>query len=318
MKALLFIAIQTAISTSLPAITIQQNKPLNDKNWFKTGGPAKYYCEPKNIHEFQEALEYAQTKNVDVFVLGEGAHVLISDNGFNGLVIRPKIKNITHYTSDNHAYVTASAGNSVHELITYCLNNNISGLEDLSGIPGSIGGALNTNMHYLNCTIGNFVSEITMIEKKSGKIVKTTWPIQNKKKYFILDATFKLKIVSDIKCAYYKGQHDELIRHRNRMYPTSNTCGFFFKNFKKAKLGNNKMPYIIYYLDKLGLRGNLSFGGATISYKHPNMLINKTNATTTDIINLARKIQKIIYEKFGITPQPECQLIGFKEYPLLK
>ena len=73
---------------------IQTNVPLHDKNWFKTGGPAKYYCEPSSEIEFQEALAFARTNNLDIFVLGQGANILISDEGFDGLVICPKLNKV--------------------------------------------------------------------------------------------------------------------------------------------------------------------------------------------------------------------------------
>ena len=78
------------------------------------------------------------------------------------------------------------------------------------------------------------------------------------------------------------------------------------------------MIYIAYYLDILGIKGELSVGDALISHQHANMLINKGAATSHDIITLARRMQELVYGKFGIIPQPECQLIGFKEYPLLR
>ena len=73
---------------------IKRNISLKNKNWFRTGGKAKYYCEPKTNQDFIGALEFSKDKNVEVFVLGEGANVLISDNGFDGLIIKPMLKNI--------------------------------------------------------------------------------------------------------------------------------------------------------------------------------------------------------------------------------
>ena len=78
-----------------------------------------------------------------------------------------------------------------------------------------------------------------------------------------------------------------------------------------------KLIYVAYYLDKIGVKGELTVGDAVVSYQHANMIINRGNATSADIIALARKMQELVFEKFGIIPQPECRLIGFKNYPLL-
>jgi len=77
------------------------------------------------------------------------------------------------------------------------------------------------------------------------------------------------------------------------------------------------MIYVAYYLDKIGVKGSLQKGGAIVSYQHANMLVNQGTATSTDIIVLARAMQEMVQKEFGILPQPECRLIGFKEYPLL-
>ena len=77
------------------------------------------------------------------------------------------------------------------------------------------------------------------------------------------------------------------------------------------------MIFVAYYLDKIGVKGELSVGQATVSHQHANMLVNKGNATSSHIITLARTMQELVLEQFNIIPQPECQLIGFNEYPLL-
>jgi UDP-N-acetylmuramate dehydrogenase len=77
------------------------------------------------------------------------------------------------------------------------------------------------------------------------------------------------------------------------------------------------MIFVAYYLDKLGIKGQLNMGGAIVSYQHANMIVNQGTATSSDIINLARTMQEMVHKGYGIIPQPECRLIGFKEYPLL-
>ena len=311
-------------------IKIYHHVQLHDKNWFQTGGAARYYCEPTTANEFKTALNFAKEKNIEMFVLGEGANVLICDQGFDGLLIHPQNKNIAHTFNNGDAYITAGAGASIDNVISYSLKNNMCGMEEFSCIPGSIGGAVYINLHYFDFFIGNFLTKATVIEKSTGKIMEVDQKWFNfdydsttlhSGQYFLIDATFKVKHVSDIDCAYNRGRYDEITRYRKRQYPTSHTCGSFFRNFKTEEvtleINDSKMIHVAYYLDKIGVKGNLTIGDATVSHKHANMVFNKGNATSSDIVALARTMQKLVKREYGIIPQPECVLVGFKKYPLL-
>lgn len=311
---------------------IQTNIPLADKNWFYTGGSAKYYAEPHTSSEFQQALCFAKEHNLDLFLLGNGANILISDDGFDGLVIHPQLNEIKIIQTEQkgEVLIRAGAGVTIPELITFCLNNNIIGLEEFSGIPGTVGGAVFINLHYFEFLLGNFVTEAEVIDKQTCDLqtVQKEWfkfgyntSTLHEKKHYLVSATFKLKKVNDIQAAYAKGRNAEIIRHRAKRYPQKNTCGSFFRNFHddEVTLENNgkKIIFVAYYLDKIGVKGNLQVGSARVSYQHANMIVNLGNATSNDIIELARTMQQLVKDTFGITPQPECRLIGFKEYPLL-
>lgn len=311
---------------------IQENISLNNKSWFGTGGNAKFFAEPFDDQTFQQSLEFANKNSLDVFVLGEGANILISDDGFDGLVIRPQIKYILITPlSENESLVTAGAGVSFQDLINYCLNNNLIGLEEFSGIPGTVGGSVYINIHYFEFLLNQFLVSAKVVEKATGKLmdVDRAWfnfgyndsTLQNKE-HFLVNATFKLKKVDPLIAAYSKGRSDEIIRHRVKRYPNKGTCGSFFRNFHEHEVSmesaGKKLIYVAYYLDKVGIKGVLKVGDAIVSYQHANMLVNLGTATSTDIINLARSMQQLVKDQFNITPQPECQLIGFKEYPLIK
>ncbi|MBM18204.1 MAG: UDP-N-acetylenolpyruvoylglucosamine reductase [Epsilonproteobacteria bacterium] len=307
---------------------IKQNISLGDKNWFQTGGCAQYYSEPTTNNEFQQALQFAELQNLDIFMLGQGANILISDEGFHGLVIKPQLNQITHQaTTPNAATVTAGAGTSFHDLIDYCLDHNLTNLEEFSGIPGSVGGSVYINLHYYEFFLADFLDHAQIIHKKTGKIttVDTHWfkfgydesELQNKD-YYLLSATFRVQQATDLEVAHARGRRQEIIRHRTRRFPTTGTCGSFFRNFLPHEVQNTekKLIYVAYYLDKIGVKGELSVGNAIVSYQHANMIVNKGNATSSDIIKLAQIMQSKVQEEFGIRPQAECQLIGFKDNPL--
>ncbi len=300
---------------------IDQNITLKDKNWFKTGGCSKFYCEPENEIEFQQAIEFANSNNLEIFVLGEGANILISDHGFDGLTIRPKLKKIEIL---NNEVITAHAGVKIQDLIDFCLDNNLVGLEEFSCIPGTVGGSTYINIHYLDYFLSDFIESAKIINKQTGEICEVCkdWfkfgydkSTLQKKEDFLISTTFKLKKVDDIAAAYSKGRRDETIRHRKRRYPNSNTCGSFFRNFSEDeidfKINGKKITAIGYYLDKLGIKGELRVGNAIVSSKHANMIETLAGATSNDVFNLAKQMQKLVQKKYGILPKAECQLIGF-------
>ncbi len=302
---------------------IEENISLKNKNWFKTGGNSKYFCQPQTTQDFVKTIEFANKNNLDIFVLGNGANLLISDAGFNGLTINPKLLNLTVNKTNNNI-VTAGAGVEIQDLINVCLDNNLLGLEDFSNIPGSIGGAVYINIHFFEKFLSNYLISAEIINNRTGKIktVEKDWfnfsydkSKLQKKEHFLITASFKLTKSSDLETAYAKGRRDEIIRYRQRQYPTKNTCGSFFRNFYpeevNLEINGKKMIFVAYYLDKLGIKGNLKVGGAQVSFQHANMIVTDETATSADIINLVKKIQEQMLSTYQITPIPECQLIGF-------
>lgn len=311
----------------LKSALIQNNIPLHDKNWFATGGPAKFFAQPTSAAEFQQALTFAHQNALAIFILGKGANILISDEGFDGLVIQPQL---THLEIIEEHLVKAEAGVSMHDLIEFCLAHNLIGLEEFSGIPGTVGGSVYINLHYFQFLLEQFLVRATVIHAKTGmlEIVNAAWfkfgydqSRLQEEEYYLLDATFILKKATDLEIAFARGRRVEIIRHRVSRYPSKNTCGSFFRNFHDHEVtltsNGKKMIYVAYYLDKLGLKGQLQVGDAIVSYQHANMLVNQGKATSTDIITLARMMQEKVRDAYRIIPQPECRLVGFKEYPLL-
>jgi UDP-N-acetylmuramate dehydrogenase len=310
---------------------IQTNVSLHDKNWFKTGGAAQFYSEPTTSHQFQQSLLFAHNNQLPITLIGEGANILINDAGVEGLVIRPKLHAITSYEfDDQHCLVEVGAGVSFAQLITWCLDHQLIGLEEFSGIPGTVGGSVFINIHYFEFLLSQFLVEAQVIDRYSGhnEIVDPSWfafsydySTLHQQTHYLTSATFKLKKASAIETAYARGRHDEIIRHRLKRYPQTGTCGSFFRNFHEHELlqesNKQKFIFVAYYLDKLGVKGELAVGNAIVSHQHANMIVNRGNATSDDIVMLARIMQELVYKNFNILPQSECQFIGFKNYPLL-
>lgn len=313
----------------IPAI-ITCNVPLHDKNWFCTGGPAKFYCAPTSAQEFQQALAWCNTQHCPLHILGQGANTLISDDGFDGLIIRPLLHDIQCNNTDaDSCLVTAGSGVTIHELISYCLEHNIIGLEEFSGIPATVGGSVYNNLHYFEYSLADFLVSAQVVDRTSGAImnVDKEWLSMSydhsklhEKQQYLLNATFKLKSVTPLEAAYAKGRRTEIIRHRVKRYPMAHTCGSFFRNFHEHEIQNpvngKKLIFVAYYLDNVGIKGSLRIGNATVSHQHANMIVTLEHATSSDIVAVARAMQEKVYKTFGLLPQTECELVGFKKYPL--
>lgn len=313
-----------------PAI-IEYNVTLHDKNWFCTGGKAKFFCAPQTIDDFKQALQWSNETHVATHILGQGANTLISDEGFDGLIIRPTLTDIQiEDLNNNECLVTAGAGVSIHNLILYCLEHSIIGLEEFAGIPGTVGGSTYNNLHYFEYSLADFITSAQIIDRATGATsrVDKEWlslsydhSILHEKKQYLTSATFKLKRVTPLEAAYAQGRRTEIIRHRNKRYPMTHTCGSFFRNFHEQEVvhanSEKKLIFVAYYLDGVGVKGNLRIGNACVSHQHANMIVTVDNATSSDIIAVARTMQEKVFNTFGIVPQPECELVGFKDYPLL-
>ncbi len=323
-------------STLTPAIlhthNIQENVSLRDKNWFNTGGNARYYAVPTTAAEFQFAVAFAQDNNLPICLLGQGANMLISDDGFDGIIIHPALNALSHtFVNEHEVVVHAQTNVSMDTLIQYCLDNALLGLEEFSGIPGTVGGSVYINLHYFQFLLSQFLISAQVLEKKTTTLldVDNAWfnfdynySTLHKEEHYLVQATFLLKRGSPHEISFAQGRRAEIIRHRISRYPNKNTCGSFFRNFFDHEVtitsNNKKMTFVAYYLDKIGVKGHLQVGDAIVSYQHANMIVNQGNATSADIIAVAKTMQQLVHDTFKITPQPECRLIGFKEYPLLK
>lgn len=144
--------------------------------------------------------------------------------------------------------------------------------------------------------------------------------IKKESRYIVLQVTFLLKRGDALESAFAKGRSIEIIRHRQKRYPYQRTCGCFFKNFSKDdipfEIEGKKITAASYYLDRAGARDNVRINNCFVSSQHANMITHDGQGNATDIIALARMMQKMVYQKFELLLEPECELIGFPSYPL--
>ena len=276
---------------------IKQNEPMNKHTSFKIGGPAEFYIKITSIEELQKILEFAKKEKIKITILGNGSNVLVADKGIKGIVIRTNLKEIKIESKEqNKVEITTDDAVPIGFLAQKLLKEEISGFEEISGIPGTIGGAILMNAGAHGKEMKDIVTEITAIDY-DGKLHKFTnveaeFTYRHSKfsdgKYIILQAKMLLEKgnAKDI-----KSKMDEYAQFRKDKQPIEYpSAGSTFKrgtDFITAKL-----------IDDAGLKG-YSIGGAKVSEKHAGFIINTGDATAQDVLDLAKYVTDKVYEKSG-------------------
>lgn len=310
---------------------LTRNESLAKHTYFKIGGPADLFYTANTIEELTVAVKLAIKHNIPYMILGGGSNVLVTDKGYRGLIIKNKSAKISlkgfaggggKGTFDiKHALIQAESGVPANKLIRHTIDESLGGLEDFLGLPGSVGGAIFNNSHHLGKLIGDTVAEVEVLDA-DGNSKKYTqqemkfaydYSILHKTHETILRITFKLE----------KGDKQELwqkaeaaVKKRSATQPLGMpSSGCIFKNFELAdaiRLGtpdqNCSSGYLI---DKAGLKGEKK-GGAMISDKHANFIVNTGGATHKDVMHLVDLIKKKVKESYGVDLRLEIFILGEK------
>lgn len=286
---------------------IKTNEPMKNHTSFKIGGPAEIYIKITSIEELQKVLEFAKKENVKITILGNGSNVLVSDKGINGIVIKTNLKEINIENKDSeNVEVTVNDAVPIGFLAQKFLKEEITGFEELSGIPGTIGGAILMNAGAHGKEIKDIVTEVTAMDY-NGKIFNFTneeaeFTYRHSKfsngEYIILQAKMLLQKGSKEEI---KAKMDEYAQYRKEKQPIEYpSAGSTFKrgtDFITAKL-----------IDEAGLKG-YSIGGAKVSEKHAGFIINTGDATAKDVLDLAMYVTDKVYEKFGKKIEFEIKIL---------
>jgi UDP-N-acetylmuramate dehydrogenase len=292
---------------------------------FKIGGPAKYYLETKDVAELQEVVKFCQENNIDFKVIGGGSNFLVNDQGYNGLIIKYINRNIDLVDG----VFKVGAGVILLNLVNHSLEKSYVGMENLAGIPGTVGGAIYGNAGAYGMVIGDIVKSVKVIDEDGNiKILsqvdcnfnyrQSVFSLLNA---IILDAEIVLQ-KKDSREAKEIANHNIMIRAEKHPleYPNS---GSWFKNIDltvevKAKLSQFDLSLFEKYMkiptawliEQAGLKG-YQIGGAQMSEKHANFLVNKNNAKAEDVVELSNYVKTQIKEKYDIELEEEVQYVGF-------
>ena len=282
---------------------IKENELLKNHCTFRVGGPADLFYELRDIEELPTLIQWAEENHVSYFMFGQGSNILFGDGGFRGLVI----KNYANRIVVDDTTITADSGLVLAMLIVKMLEHELSGLESLYGLPGTVGGAVYGNAGVPGCEFSDFLRYITVynietgvrrVEKNDITFSYRPSRLQNQKDV-ILTVTIELKTGSK---EHSKAEMKKIDTARRDKQPVGFTCGSFFKNPSKEKPAGM-------LIDKAELKGT-RIGGAQISEKHGNFFMNVGDATAGDILSLSELAQKTVKEKFDITLEREVRIIG--------
>lgn len=291
---------------------IRANVSLKDYAWWKIGGPADFFCLPESIAQVQEAVEYADRRGLPVTILGGGTNVLISDAGVEGLVIcLRRFTGVTCSESEGRLSIEALAGTPKAELTKIFLRRKLAPALFLCGLPGDVGGGVVMNAGIAEriqprefFEITDWVEFLDLQTKAVRRLQRDElqWSYRASRGWqpgIILRAgvSWPLEVDEEI-----PRKVKEATRSRLERQPLNlPSCGSTFKNPEGHKAGA--------LIDQAGLKG-YQVGGAQVSPKHANFIVNLGGATSADVSAIIAHVKSVVLARFGVQLETEVKFIG--------
>ncbi|MFL3052530.1 MAG: UDP-N-acetylmuramate dehydrogenase [Candidatus Neomarinimicrobiota bacterium] len=281
------------------------DEPMSKHTSYGIGGPARAYITPKNKEDLVSILKFSKDNNIPSYFIGSGSNLLVSDEGIDGIVITlGKSFNKLEINKNN---VFAETGVMLGRMVKECAKRNLSGIESLIGVPGTLGGALIMNAGAFGGEISNYLEYVSVItmsgdEKKyQQKDIKFNYRNSSfSDNEILINANFKF-ILSDQKTVS-KNKLKASGGRKSSQPLRFRSAGSVFKNPSEGAAG--------YFIDKAGLKGTKS-GDAEISSVHANFFVNHGRATAKDVIRLINIARKKVYKEFGVMLELEIKTLGF-------
>ena len=282
--------------------SVKENEPMSKHTWFKLGGPARYFVEPRNEEELLDVTKRCHENEVEILVLGRGSNLLVSDEGIDGVVVQLNDDYFGNIEIKENI-VIAQAGVDMGHLIGVCARQGLRGLECMVGIPGSVGGNIKQNAGGSFGDIGSVAKAVHLMDRTGYKFTRERDEIYfgyrttNIMAKFIVGAEFALtpddpeQIGRSIKEVWMFKKTTQPINTRN--------AGCVFKNPRAMSSGA--------MIERSGLM-NKSIGGAHVSEKHANFIVANSGCTSQNVIDLIHLIRKTVNDKFGVELELEIQI----------
>ncbi len=290
-------------------ITVQEHVPLAPYTTFQIGGPARYFIVAKTKSDVTEGIAFAKEKQLPWFVLGGGSDILVSDNGFRGMVIKSEFTAVAF--DEEQGTVTAGSGVRLSRIITQAAHMGLAGLEFAIGVPATVGGAVWANLGARGKEIKDFFVQATVLdengEQHTMKVEECAFGYRESvfkhRPYTILDATFQLQREDS---ETIKTRVQELSALRKETQDIAAKCaGCVFRNPK-----DQTTEAAAKLIDDVGLKG-FRIGGAQVSPIHANFIINTGTATAEDVMILISLVKQKVRDTKGVQLMEEIEYIGF-------
>ncbi|MCQ4796067.1 UDP-N-acetylmuramate dehydrogenase [Anaerofustis stercorihominis] len=280
------------------------DEPMKKHSNFRSGGNAKFYLTPQTVDEFVEVVKYLKENDEKFIVLGRGTNILVKDGGLKETVV--STFKMTSYEI-NGEVITANAGTPLALIANKALASYLAGFEFAGGIPGSLGGGVFMNAGAHGGEMKDVLIDVTVFDTSDGK-VKVLKPEDLDLRYRHSNIEEKGYIVLSARIQLHKGNKeeikasmDEFKEYRTRTQPSDPSAGSTFKRpegYIAAKL-----------IDEAGLKG-YHIGDAGVSEKHAGFVINKSNASTKEILDVIDYVKKEVYNKYKVKLEEEVRIIG--------
>lgn len=283
------------------------SEPMSRHTSYRIGGPAKIYVRTDSISALTSVVHAAKSNDVAIFIAGKGTNLLVSDEGFGGVVV---VLGRDFKTTDvdlESCMITAGAASLLATTVQDALSNNLAGMEFAVGTPGTIGGAVRMNAGSADMWIGSRIKTVTILDG-SGRLDKLPakdieWGYRQtsfKNDDVILEAELLLEEGDPF---FISGKMEGNLARRKRTQPIgAATCGSVFRNPEGASAGA--------LIEQCGLKGH-RIGGARISDIHANFIVNEGGASAQDVTSLIDLAQRKVFEEYGAKLTPEVRFLGF-------
>jgi UDP-N-acetylmuramate dehydrogenase len=281
---------------------VKENEPLAPHTWYRLGGPARWYIQPRTPEELQQAAQRCAEDGVRFYVLGLGANLLVSDHGVDGAVFRLDAEYWRRARYEKNL-LEAGAGTDMQKLLLRTVRQGLSGIECLAGIPGTLGGGVRMNAGGKFGDLGAVVQSVQVMDA-AGVIFQRTkddlvfdYRSTNITAPFILGATLDLE--EEEPRAIMERTKQIWMFKRNTQPLNTKNAGCIFKNPRGLSAGA--------LIDQAALKG-LHVGGAEVSNKHANFIIAHPGCTADDVLKLIKIVQEKVYEQQRVHLETEVQM----------
>ena len=286
---------------------IALHEPMAKYTSMRVGGPADYYIEPKDKNDLAAIVKYFHHSTFPFMIIGRGSNLLVSDEGVRGAVLNLEAGVSNVYRDGD--FVVAESGCRLNTFTDFCIQQEFSGVEMLAGIPGTVGGAVVMNAGAHGGEIADHLVQVEAIrDGETLHIKKSEANFSYRKSGFgrdvVLSATFLLP----------KGNREELVARRRELILKRNATQPLELPNSGSMFKNPPTNFAARLIEQAGLKGKRS-GGAQISEKHANFIVNYGNAKASDVMKLIDLAQRTVYQNSGVLLELEVKLIGFAEQP---